>query len=267
MLKRLIYIVFVCFLTGNATLVSANEELPPELRGLGVDERLGQKISLDNSFKDESGKEVQLAQYFDGKKPVLLSLVYYSCPSLCNLILNAQLDTLKKLDWSVGNQFRIITVSIDPKETPALASAKKESYLKEYGRAGAEADWHFLTGTKDNIDKLAQEMGFKFKWVEETQQYAHGSAFFILTGDGLISRYIYGLTYEPKMVRMSLLEAGQGRIGTFMDKLVLFCFHYDATQKKYVVLANRIMTFGATGCCLILGVYLGLLWRRERKTV
>ncbi len=267
MLVRLILCLAVCLATMPAAVSFAEEPIPVELRGLGVEEHLGQRIDSNLTFKDEAGQTVPLSKYFDGKTPVILSLIYYQCPSLCNLILNAQVDALKKMDWSIGEQFRMVSVSIDPKETPAIASAKKEAYLEEYGRKGSENGWHFLTGTKENIDALASQVGFKFKWVEETKQFAHGSAFFILTGDGKISRYMYGLTYEPKVLRLGLLEAGEGKIGSFMDRLILFCYHYDSSQKKYVVLANRIMTFGTMSTLIILGTYIGLLWRRERTTI
>lgn len=252
----------ICF---SISSIAEEKQIPPALKGLGVNEQFGKNIDLNLSFTDEDGKAVQLKEYFKGDKPVILSLVYYSCPSLCNLILNAQLDAYKKMPWSIGDQYRVVTVSIDPREKPELAKRKKASYLEEYGRSGSEKDWHFLVSKEANVRALAKQVGFNYKWVEDTQQYAHGSVFFVLTPEGKISRYIYGLSYEPTTLKYALVEAGEGRVGTVVDRLLLFCFHYDASQKKYVVVAKRVVTAGASLTLFLLTGFIGMLWFKDRQ--
>ncbi|MDZ4677061.1 MAG: SCO family protein [Oligoflexia bacterium] len=241
------------------------DKLPNELKDIGIDEHRGQNIDLNLTFQDESGKSVQLKSYFTPQKPVLLALVYFGCPNICTFVLNGITDSLKKVDLKPGEKFEVIAVSIDPSETPQLASEKKKAYLKEYGIAGTESGWHFLVGKQPQITALTQQIGFRYKWVEETKQFAHGSAIFLLTPEGKISRYLYGIQYQPRDVKMALLEASNGKIGTFVDRIMLFCFYYDVTTKKYVLLASRIMTGGGILTLLLFGIFLGRLWSRERK--
>lgn len=261
----LIWLVFFSFLSP----VESHEAIPRELEGVGIDDRTGQSIDLNTQVQNDKGEKVRLAQYFDGKRPVALFLVYYACPSLCTFVLNAGIDSLKKMDWLIGNEYQLVAASIDPKETPDLATQKKQSYMKEYFRGRNEPPnengWNFLVSSASEVQKLTSQLGFKYKWVEETQQYAHASAMFILTPEGKISRVFYGIDYPHRDVRMALMEAGRGKIGTLVDKLLLFCYHYDATNKKYVLMASRIMTIGAGLTLICLAAFLTMLWVRDRN--
>lgn len=254
----------------NAVVAPANpapnNKVPEDLKEAGITEHLGSAVSIhDLNFKDETGKDVKLSQYFASGKPVVLSLVYYDCPSLCNYLLNGKLESLKALKWSVGQQFEVVTVSINPRETPELAAAKKATYLKEYGREGAEAGWHFLTGTEDQIGKLASQVGFGFKYDPKEKQYAHSAAIFVLTPDGKISRYLYGIMYSPQDLRLSLLEASNGKIGTIIDRIILFCYKYNPETRKYSVYLSKIMQASGAGTVLVVGSYLAVFWRRQRR--
>ena len=196
---------------------------PSALNEVGITEKLGDTVSInDLKFQNEAGEVVPLASFFQSGKPVVLSLSYYNCPGLCGVVLNALLDSMKGLDWVLGNQYEAVNVSIDHKEGSALALEKKDSYLKALGKPGSEKGWHFLTGTEENIKKLTQEVGFGFKWVPEENQYAHGAAVYVLTPEGKISRILYGIQYKSSDLKLSLLEASNGKIGTILDRLILF---------------------------------------------
>lgn len=240
--------------------------LPNELEGVGITEHLGDKVKIGElHFKDETGKTVQLSEYFQKDHPVLLNLVYFECPSLCTFVLNGLMKSLKKLDWTAGDKFEIVTLSIDPNEDSELAKDKKEAYLKDYGRPQAETGWHFLTGEKAQIEALAAQVGFGYKYVPEEKQYAHSAAIFILTPEGKISRYLYGIEYSAQDLRLSLLEASRGKIGTVVDRLLLFCYRYDPKTRKYSVYLSRLMQAGCGGTVLVFGGYLAIFWRRQRK--
>lgn len=245
--------------------VVMTEQTPLQLQGIGIDEHLGSTLDLNIPFKDEAGQDVLLSKYFDGTRPTLLTIVYYDCPSLCNYHLNGLTAALKKIDWQIGNQFDVVAVSMDAREQPELAAKKKKAYVTEYGRLGSEKGWHFLTGTEVNIRKLASQVGFKFRWDEAQQQFAHASAAYVLTPDKKISRYLYGIEFDPRTVRLSLAEAGSGKIGTLVDQLILFCFHFDPAQNKYVVYAFNIMRGGAVLILLALGLILVPAWLRDRR--
>jgi protein SCO1/2 len=258
---RTLFTVFL-FLFGAA--VARAEKVPMELQGVGVDEHLGSKINLELGFTDDSGKPVQLKKYFNGSKPVLFFLVYYECPNLCTFVLNAAVDSIKNLNLLPGKDFEMVAVSIDPKETPDLAAKKKNAYLKSYGNLSTENGWHFLVGKQAPITELSNQLGFKYKWDKEQKQFAHASSIFVLTGDGKISRYFYGILYPERDMRVALVEAGRGHIGNIVDKILLFCFHYDASTKKYVLMATRIMTAGGGLTVLILGLFLAISFRKEK---
>jgi len=238
------------------------EPLPKDLEGVGITEHPGARLPLDLEFTDEDGKTVRLAQYFNGQRPVILTLGYYRCPMLCTLVLNSLVDGLKDLPWTPGQQFEIVTVSIDPTETPTLARLKKQNYLEDYGRAGAAIGWHFLTGREENIRKLADTVGFGYRYVEERGQYAHPAAIFVATPDGRMAKYLFGVLYQPKTLRLALTEAGEGKVGTAGDQLLLYCFHYDAQEGRYVLAATNIMRFGGATTALIVGLWLATSWRR-----
>ncbi len=245
------------------------EPLPKDLEGVGITEHPGARLPLDLDFTDEDGTPVRLAQYFTGDRPVILTLGYYRCPMLCTLVLNSLVDGLKDLPWTPGREFEIVTVSIDPLETPTLARLKKQNYLEEYARPGAAAGWHFLTGREANIRKLADTVGFGYRYVQERGQYAHSAAIFVVTPDGRMAKYLYGVVYQPKTVRLALTEAGQGKVGTTTDQLLLYCFHYDAREGRYVVAASNIMRFGGATTALVVGLWLAVSWRRgaHRKSL
>jgi protein SCO1/2 len=251
--------------TAMPAAAQRKEPLPRELEGIGITEHPGARLPLDLEFTDEDGKPVRLAQYFAGTRPVILTLGYYRCPMLCTLVLNSLVDGIRDLAWTPGREFEIVTVSIDPLETPTLARLKKQNYLEEYARPGAAQGWHFLTGREENIKKLADAVGFGYRYVEERQQYAHPAAIFVVTPDGRMARYLYGVVYQPKTVRLALTEAGQGKIGTTADRLLLYCFHYDAQEGRYVLAATNIMRFGGATTALVVGLWLVTSWRRGAR--
>ncbi|MGH9627509.1 MAG: SCO family protein [Bryobacteraceae bacterium] len=248
----------------SAGLLGAEEALPPELEGIDVEEKLGQKIDLDLTFTAENGYPATLRSFFKEGKPVILNLVYYRCPMLCNLVLNGQTDALREIPWTPGNEFEIVTVSIDPAETFALAAKKKQFYLATYDRPAT--GWHFLTDKNGNVQKLADQVGFRYRYDERQQQFVHAAAIMVLTPDGRVSRYLYGAKFKPRDVRLALTEASEGKLGTTVDKLLMFCFHYDSAARSYVPFARNIMRAGGVLVILIFGSVLVHLWRRERMT-
>ena len=242
-----------------------NESLPEELEEVGVTEHLDDKIPLDLEFVDSRGKRVKLKQYFDGKRPVVLTMNYSNCPMLCSLQLNGLFDALKEMQWDMGDRFEMITVSIDPLETTQRAKMTKQKYLKVYRRAGAAEGYHCLTGRDKDIKKLARAVGFRYKYVPDTQQYVHAAVTIILTPDGRVSRYVYGVKYDPQTLRFSLLEAAEGKVGTTVDRILMFCFHYDAEKGRYGLAGFRLMQVGGGFTVLMLGGTIWLFRRREKK--
>ena len=240
-------------------------ETPKELEGIGIEEHRGEKIDLTLKFRNEQGEVVPLASFFEHGKPVLLSLAYYECPSLCNYHLNGLNDAFKQLKAPLGKEFHHVVVSIEPKETPAVASAKKANYVKANGKPESAEGWHFLTGEEKEIFALAKQVGFKFRWDEETKQYAHASAAIVLTPDGTISRYLNGVTFDPKTLRLSMVEASNGKVGTVIDKLTLFCFHFDPKASKYTLYASNIMRGGGAVTVLALVCFMAPFWFRKRE--
>jgi len=240
--------------------------LPPVLKQVGLDQRLNEQVPLDAVFKDEQGREVRLGQFF-GKKPVVLSLVYYNCPMLCTQVLNGMLGSFKQVSFDIGDQFEVVTVSFDPAETPQLASAKKDTYVKAYNRRGVDAGWHFLTGDEANIKRLTEAVGFRYVWDEQTKQFAHASGIMVLTPEGKIANYFYGIDYSPKDLRLALVESSQNKIGTPVDALMLYCYHYDPATGKYGAVVMNIMRLGGVVTVfLIIGLLL-VLRRRGGRVV
>jgi protein SCO1/2 len=237
------------------------EPLPKDLEGVGITEHPGAKLPLDLEFTDDNGKVVRLAQYFSGNRPVVLTLGYFRCPMLCTLVLNSLVEGLKGLPWTPGREFEIVTVSIDPTETATLARLKKQNYLTDYGRLGAANGWHFLTGREENIRKLADAVGFGYRYVQERGEYAHSAAIFVVTPDGRMAKVLYGVMYQPKTIRLALTEAGQGKVGTTTDQLLLYCFHYDAQEGRYVLAASNLMRLGGATTALVVGLWLAMSWR------
>lgn len=259
------FAVLFCATSISISPVAYATSIPDELKDVGITEHLGSSVDLSLQFKNEEGKRVPLSDYFHKGKPVILTLVYYECPNLCNFLLNGFVTSLKPMDWTPGDKFDIVTVSIHPKETPALAAQKKTSYLQAYGRPEAAAGWHFLTGDEDEIKKLASQVGFGFRYDAADKQYAHSAALFALTPEGKISRYLYGIQFEVKDLRLALLEASNGKIGTVVERLMLFCYRYDPKTRKYSVYLTKLMQAACGGTVLIFGGYLVLFWRRQRK--
>lgn len=266
-MKRALQCAFVLLQWVFAAGISAQviRDNDPALTGIDVVEHLGDHVPLDVRFTDETGRETNLAEYFRQDHPVLLVLAYYNCPMLCTLVLNGIAEGVKGLDWTPGREFVMLTVSIDSSETPALASAKKDTYVKYLAKPGAESGWHFLTGREDQIRTLADAVGFKYYYVTERREFAHPAVVFLLTDDGRLSRYLYGLKFESRDVKLGLLEASEGKIGNTLDRLLLYCFHYDPDAKGYVLFAQNIMKIGGGLTVLVLVAFLFILWRRDAR--
>lgn len=235
---------------------------PSILSAIGFDQRLGETIPLDIALRDEAGRAVRLGDYF-GTRPVVLTLVYYECPMLCTLTLNSLSSALATLAFDIGKEFDVVTVSFDPREKPPLASGKKKAYLSRYGRPGAEAGWHFLTGDREDLARLTSAVGFRYQWDEEIRQFAHPSGLVVLTPEGRIARYLYGIEYAPKDLRLALVEASERRIGTPVDQAMLFCYQYNPATGRYGLLTMRLVRGGAILTVLALGGFIFTMRRQE----
>ena len=245
------------------SLAYAEQTIPIELQGVGLEEHLGAAIPLDLPFRNETGETVSLHSFFDGKRPVILTLSYYGCPMLCGLVLNGLTRGLKEVAWTAGEQFQYVNVSIDPTEGPELAQEKKANYLTTYARPGAERGWHFLVGEEAAIRALTAATGFQYRYDDEQQQYAHAAVIVIATPDGRISRYLYGIDFHPRDLRLALLEATKGAIGNLADRFLMFCYHYDPTTRRYGLFATRLMQLGGGITVAGLAVLLTRLRRRR----
>lgn len=247
-----------------AGALAAQTTLPPQLRDVGIDQRLNAQVPLDLVFRDESGAPVALKTYF-GRRPVVLSLVYYECPMLCTMVLNGLLKSLRAIQLEAGRDFEVVTVSFDPSETPELAAAKKQTYVERYGRPAGKSGWHFLTGDNEAIRKLTQAVGFRYKYDPETNQFAHASAIMVLTAEGRVARYLYGIEYAPRDLRLALVEASAGKIGTPVDQVLLYCFHYNPATGKYSLLIMNILRAAGAATVLALGLFMLVMLRRDRR--
>lgn len=239
--------------------------MPNEFVDIGIEDRAGASVPTDVRLVDENGDSVLLGDVLGGDTPTVLVLAYYSCPMLCTLVLNGVSKSLKTLAWTAGKEYRVVTVSIDPRDTPEIAKGKQETYLEDYGRQATPDAWRFLTGTEAEVRRLADAVGFTYAWDEKTEQYVHAAGGFVLTPDATISRTLYGIEFNPRDLRLAIAEASDGQVGTAIDKVLLFCFHYDPQAKGYVVAALRVMKAGGILTAIILGLWLGRFWRRERK--
>jgi protein SCO1/2 len=237
---------------------------PPLLQNVGIEQHLDAQVPPDLAFRDETGKSVKLGYYF-GRKPLILNLVYYSCTMLCGEALAGLASAMRLVKFDVGHEFDVVTVSFDPRETPEMAAAKKIDYVKRYGRANAAAGWHFLTGPADSINALTKAVGFQYQYDPKTNQYAHATAIMVLTPQGRISRYFYGVDFPPKDLRMGLVEASQGRIGNAVDAVLLYCYHYNPETGKYGAMVANILRLAAGATILFLGGFLFILWRMDRS--
>jgi protein SCO1 len=235
---------------------------PSLLKEVGIDQKLNQSIPLDLEFRDEHGKPVRLAEYF-GQKPVILSMVYYNCPMLCTQVLNGLESSLKLIPMDIGKQFNVVTVSIDPTERPVLAEAKQALYTGLYGRPDAAQGWHFLTGDEQQIRQLANALGFRYAYDPDSKQFAHASAIMLLTPEGKISRYFYGIQFQSRDLRLGLVEASEGKIGTPVDQVLLFCYHYDPSTGKYGLLVSRLIQTAGAVTVLAIATLVLVLYKKE----
>ena len=251
---------------GAALAQTRNLYAPADTEGIGIVEHLDAQLPLDLEFTGEDGATVTLGDFFDGEKPVMLTLVYYTCPGICNALLNGLSYTLNDLEWSAGEEFRIVTVSIDPSESPELAERKKRSYLSLYDRTRASEGWRFLVGGQENIEKLAETVGFGYRYEQRTGQYTHAASLMICTPDGRLSRYLNDVLFEPQTLQLALTEASRGTIGTPVHKFLLkWCYTYDPGAGKYVVAATKMMAIGGGLMVLLTFGGLAVLWRLESR--
>ena len=247
------------------------QEQVEELEGVGIVENLGLTVPSDIKITTDKGETIELGDLFHQGKPTVLILAYYQCPMLCNLVLNGMSESMEKLEWDAGDKFRVLTVSINPKETVDLAAKKKANYLAEFTkRSGREFNpdgWIFAVAEENESRRLADAVGFQYKLDSASGEYAHSAAAFILSEDGVISRYLYGINFESHTLKLALLEASEGKIGSTLEKIVLYCYRYDPSAGSYVVFATNVMKLGGAVFVLIIGTIIGTLWMRERSRV
>lgn len=240
--------------------------VPDGLRDdITVDQKLGESISLDAEFTDEFGNTVRIGDYLNKGRPVVIQLGYYGCPMLCGLISRGMIDVFSAQKLEIGKDYEVVSISIDPTETWRLAQLKKRSYMEEYNRPGEAAGWHFLVGTQANIVKIADAIGFRYRWIDAAQQYSHPAALVIVTPDGKISRYLFGVKFDPQTFRLSVVEASNGKVGSFIDDFLLTCFMYDGSTGKYAFAAMRLMQMAGAVMALGLGLTLFVMFRREAR--
>lgn len=238
--------------------------VPAALSGVTIEQRLNTQLPLDSEFHDEYGQTVRLAAYF-GKRPVVLALVYYECPMLCTQILNGVVRTAKSMTLTPGKDYDVLVISFDAKETPAQAMAKKTTYMKDYGHPETAGGWHFLTGETASIERVTNAVGFRYKWDPAIATFAHASAVYVLTPEGKLSKYFYGINYSPTDMRFGLVEASHNKIGSAVDQLLLFCYHFDPHTAKYTGLAVSMVRAAAAATVLLLGGFVFIMLRREKR--
>lgn len=251
--------------TGVVEELDRMEAKPARLDGVDLQEQLGGRIELNAPLLDSDGKSASLAGFFDGRRPVILTLNYSNCPMLCGLQLPRFLQTLQQMTRNVGEDFRVLTVSIDPRETAAEASGTKARYVADYARPQAEQGWHFFTGSEPAVRAIAQSVGISYAFNEARQEWLHPAAIVVLTPDGRVSRYLYGIQYAPDTLNLALVEASEGKIGSIVDRLVLYCFHYDETEGRYAPVAMNIMRVGAGLAAVVLAIFLTTSWLVEAR--
>lgn len=237
---------------------------PTILDKVGIDQRLNEQLPLETTFHDESGRTVQLGDYFKNK-PVVLALVYYTCPMLCSEVLNGLTGSLKMLQFTAGKEFEVVAISINPHESPADALKKRAGYIQRYHRAGAEAGWHFLTGDEASIQAVAKAAGFRYTWDPSVQQYAHASGIMVVTPQGKLAQYYYGIEYSPRDLRLGLINASENKIGSLVDQLLLYCYHYDPATGKYSLAILKIVRIAGAATALGIGLLVMVLLRREHQ--
>ncbi|UQA57808.1 SCO family protein [Polyangium aurulentum] len=261
-------IVLTCALVAVAFATNARAAeptIPKELQGIDIDERPGAVLPADVRLRDMAGKDVTLGSYFDGERPVVVLMAYYECPMLCSLVLNGMLKGMKGLEWTAGKEYRVVVVSFDPRDTPEAARQKREAYVGAYGRSVDERGFDFLVGDEAEVRRLADAIGFKYRWDTETKQYAHAAGAFAITPQGKLSRTLYGIEFQNKDLRLALLEASEGKLGAAWGRVLLFCFHYDSSEGEYVLAGRRLMKAFGGLFALVLAGFLVRMWRAEPR--
>ncbi len=238
---------------------------PADLQKVAFDQKLNAQIPLDATFRNESGSAVTLGQYFGQGRPVVLTLVYYDCPMLCTLVLNGLAGAMKGMSLTPGTDYELVTVSFNPAETPALAAAKKKAYIQRYGHPEAAASWHFLTGDQPSIDRLTRAVGFHYVYDPRTKIYAHATGIMVATPDGHLSKYLYGIEYSPRELRMAVVDASSGRIGNPVDRILLYCYHYDPNTGKYGLVVLNVIRLGGLVTVVVLGSFIAVMVARDRR--
>ncbi|MCG3138026.1 MAG: hypothetical protein HJJLKODD_01882 [Phycisphaerae bacterium] len=265
--SRTRYALLLLLMMGTTPLYSwgqVNRTLP-ELEGVGVVERLNNPLPFRLEFTNDDGRKMKISELFDGQRPVLLTLNYSNCPMLCSLQLDGLVDGLKELAWTPGDQFRMATVSIDPLETPTRARLTKQTYIERYERPAALNSWTFLVGPEAHIKAVAEAVGFGYRWNEERQEFMHAAVTMVLTPDGRVSRYLYGVQYDARTLRLALVEASEGKIGSTLDQIILYCYQYDAHEGRYTPAAMAIMRLSGGTTLVVIALLVLILWRRGPK--
>lgn len=259
-------LIVLLLLLPDASFSQLNKQKPQNLQDVGIDERLGDKIPMDVTFATTEGDSVTLADLMEGDKPVLLTPVYFNCPQLCPLVIDAVVQGIKPLEWDPGTDYTIITFSFDSTDHHRLAAAKKDSILKLIDRPNASEGWYFLTGRQKAIDRLTNAIGFKYNPIEMRSDFAHTASIMFLSPEGIITRYLYGIKFDQFDIKNSLYEAADGEIGSTLDKMLLYCYQYDPDSGGYVPVAWRIMQLGGLLTVVVLGIFLGFMWLRYRTS-
>lgn len=241
--------------------------LPEALKTVGIEQKLGVQLPLGTELKDEDGKAVTLANYFNTGRPVILTFVYYECPMLCNQVLNGLTGSLKGMNFDVGKDFDVVAISFDARENeiPSLAKNKRANYIERYGRPDSEKGWHFLTGTQAAIDAVTSAAGFSYKWDEKSGQFAHAAGVMVVTPDGKLSRYLYGIDYSPKDLKFAVMESADNKVGNAAEQLLLYCYHYDPATGKYGLAILRVMRAGGVATLAAMGLMAFVFWRRNKR--
>ena len=258
-------LLIACLFTVLPVYAQATGQLDAVYDGIGVDQMLGDQIPPEATFFNENGEQVLLADYFEGDRPVILTLMYHNCPMLCNVLMDGFTRALKELEWAPGSNYDIVTISINPAESYELASEKKAHYISQLDKGDVGEGWHFLTGSEESINAVAESIGFRYRWLDDIEQFVHPAIITILTPDGIISRYIQGLDFEPRDIRLALVEASDGSIAEAIDLIALYCLQYDPESNSYVAHASNLMRLGGFVTVIVLGAMLFAFWRREGK--
>jgi protein SCO1/2 len=256
-------VLFLALSFFRTALLQAHDDRPLALRTVDLQQNLGAQVPLDIEFRDEAGDQVNLAEYF-GRRPVILSFVYYNCQDLCPLVLDGLVRSMRPLSFNVGEQFDVITVSFDPRDTPALAAAKKSDLLNQYARHGSGAGWHFLTGDPGAIQRLTEAVGFRYSYERNEDRFGHATGIILLTPGGKVARYFYGIEFSPRDLRLGLIEASSDKIASPVDQLLLFCYHYDPTTGKYNLIITRAIRLAGAATVVALAIFIFIMLRRDR---